>query len=218
MGSGRGSRRVNVVIMTAPPRDTTSLKASLAGANIVEAVDTQHRGSFWNAITAFAIGVDTGGPFTILQDDILVCRDFVSYVERLLPTIEVQEWIVNWFNVTKPVQPTVNPVLVWCEPREFYYSQAVTYSSWSARRIYEFLVNEARPEKDDRGQNHGDDQWIRAALEQFREPYLSHLPSLVQHTGQESMVAPGMKLSDHQRVSRNFIGTDFDVMKWPRII
>lgn len=210
---------MNIIIMTAPPRQTDALRASLTGATVLETIDTDHRGSFYNAISAFNAGCTLGGPFTILQDDVMVCKNFVSYVERLEETIEREQWIVNWFDVTRAKQP-IAPVLTWEHGSEFYYSQAVTYASGVASRILNYLQTEALPlsQKDDRGQTHGDDMWIRAALTDHREMFLKHLPSLVQHIGQESLVAPGMRLEQHQRVSRNFVGVDFDVMQWPRVI
>lgn len=205
--------------MTAPPRSTEALRASLEGATVVECIDADRLGSFYNAIAAFRVGVNLGGPFTILQDDVQVCRNFVSYVSRMLSTIETEEWIVNWFDVTLPMQPR-EPHMIWRDGKGFYYSQAVTYPSMMGARILDYLEQVAIPlsQKDDRGQTHGDDMWVRAALTEMRESFLVHLPSLVQHIGGDSLVAPGMRLEQHQRVSRHFIGTDFDVMEWPRII
>lgn len=211
---------MNIVIMTAPPRTTDTLKASLVGANVVECIDTERRGSFYNAITALTVGVASAGPFALLQDDVQPCRNFVPYLERLSASVEREGWMIDLFDVELPRQPTDHPVFIWRGGEEFYYSQAVLYSSQMAQKILKFLVEHAIPasQKDDRGQTHGDDMWIRAALRESREAFLVHLPSLVQHIGGESLVAPGMRLEQYQRISRNFIGTDFDVMKWPRII
>lgn len=214
---------MNIVIMTAPPRNPLPLIQSLdGGPGIYTVCDTERRGTLSAVTKCLETGLLAYGPVTILQDDIIVCQDFVRYVERLLPVIEKTQSIVKWFDVDDiPVADYMErPRFRKRTPERFEYIQAVTYSRRWAEQILKYL--QAIPSEslqcDDRGQYHGDDMYICEALRAYKQPFYVHSPSIVQHIGRDSLVAPGMPLDiAHRRVSQTFVGLDFDVLSWPTL-
>jgi hypothetical protein len=211
---------MDIIIMTAPPRDPSPLARTLS-CNVHYAIDIDREGTLPNVITCFEMGLSLGGPVTILQDDVITCGNFVPYVERLLPTIAAANAIVKWFDVADmPLPGFMECPRFRLKPSQLFgYIQAVTYSRHNAEQIHKFLT--ALPEpylRDDRGQCHGDDMYIRQALDCYRKPFWVHSPSIVQHIGIDSLVAPGIPLDmKHKRVSQTFVGIDYDVMQWPAI-
>jgi len=208
--------------MNAPPRDTSDLEKSLIGTNVFvrKICDWQHAGAFHTAIRAFECGLEMDGPVTILQDDILTCNNFVPYVSRFLPQLESEDLIVSWFDCFLPMRNRMeSPRLYGMEPRDFRMTQAATYSRRWAEQIFKYLCSLSKAKPDDSGAHHGDDAYIRDALIGYKKPWHYHSPSLVQHIGLHSLVAPGMPLTNsHKRISNTFVGVEFDVMQWPKLL
>jgi hypothetical protein len=206
----------HIVMMTCPPRRPEPIIAAI----MHYAIDLDRKGAFANAITALEMGLSLsgfdGGPVTIVQDDVITCQRFTEYLARLSPYIENQQQIVKWFHPGQDRwQPyAARPRLVEVDPDtdSFVGTQAVTYSSYWARKILAFLkavpfVRRVGP--------HCDDAWISEALKSYRKTFFIHRPSLVQHIGTDSLVSPGMKLIQYNRFAPDFVGIDFDVMTWP---
>jgi len=199
-----------IVVMNVPERPPIE---GLTGP-VSYCLDIHHSGALPTAIDALSMGLETPGPVTILQDDIIVCKNFVPYIEKFLPYIEHQRQIVKWFDVATPLDPTKRPRLRQRTPETFTCTQAVTYSSHWARRILHFL--KALAVLDNPPPIHGDDNWICEALKAWGQNYYVHRPSLVQHVGRYSVASPGLRLTD-ARIAHDFIGLDFDPLDWPTV-
>jgi len=198
-----------IVVMNVPGRD---IPEGLFG-QVAVCTDLHHSGALPTAIDALAMGLDSPGPVTILQDDIRVCRNFVPYLERFLPYIENRQQIVKWFDPGMSLE-SKRPRLSQRTPETFAYTQAVTYSSHWAKKILHFL--KALAVLDNPPPIHGDDNWICEALKAYGQNYYIHRPSLVQHIGRKSFVAPGLALTD-ARIAHDFIGLDVDPLDWPTV-
>jgi hypothetical protein len=201
-----------IVVMTVPERQNTICAdvAQIAGMYVV---DTDHCGALPCAIEALECGLSHDGPVTILQDDVSVCRNFRAYLRRFEQYIDEGKQIVKWSDFNCGFTPRgMLPRLVQCEPETFTCTQAVTYSRYWARKILAFL--QALPVLNHRPPIHGDDNWICEALKVYNQKYFIHRPSIAQHIGYDSIVSPGLTLTDWRR-AHDFVGTDFDPLTWP---
>ncbi len=213
----------HIIVMNAPPRNTNELITTIgmgglrSQAFVFEVIDTERRGCFFTAKDVFGAAAEMGGPITVVQDDIAVCRNFADYIGRELDGIERDDLIVSWFDTDRaPIGDTPNCRYYPRKAERFRMTQAVTYSSLWVKKIYVFFTALPTPTPDDRGQVHGDDMWIRECLLCYKKSFLVHSPSLVQHIGEDSLVAPGIQLHapEHARTAQNFVGVDFDPLIW----
>lgn len=194
------------------------LRESLEGAIVLEVWDAKREGNVPCALRAFEMGLAAfkGEPFTVLQDDAELCAGFVEYVDTFTADIRNLDLVVQWY-----AHPWVAPKCQRDDLPTFYrhwggnylVSVATTYSaSWAEKiraRLADAVENDTR---DDHGQLHGDDHRIADVLDFHGGAFWVHVPSLVQHIGDVSMVA-GRKVSlaSHDaRQSRCYVGRGFD--------
>jgi len=214
-----GKPLIHMVIMSCPPRDAEPLATALflQGAQPCIVEDRERKGALWNAIQAFAVGLELGGPVTILQDDIEVCKNFVPYMARYLPHVERFRTVIQWFcngtnyNAGWGVETAA---LVARGPDKFLSTQAVTYPREVAAYILPWLheiYDIVNP--DDRGRRHGDDMHIQSILRRREQGFYIHVPNLVQHVGETSLVGPGITLYDGFRQSKCYPGKGFDALR-----
>lgn len=218
----------NIIVMACPGRDAEPLATQLflQGAQVVIVEDRERKGALCNALAAFRVGLELGGPVTIFQDDTEVVKNFVPYYRQYLWHVEQQSLIIQWFcngqnfNDTWGVE---KGLLVGRTADKFLSTQAVTYSRRWAQRIYEWLQQAARTAvPDDLGRLHGDDMHIQNCLKTYDKTYPKqdghpsfhiHVPNLVQHVGEQSLVGPGITLYDGFRQSKCYPGKGFDAMR-----
>jgi len=207
-----------IVIMKHPDRNVDALHTQLQkqGAIVVIVGDSNRRGALMCAIDAFTVGVQLGGPVTIVQDDVEICRNFVPYLAQYLPHFERFQTVIQWFmngGAFNAAYDVYKALLLEQTPDRFLSTQAVTYSHNTAANILAYL-KKAEPglRPDDLGCKHGDDAIVRDALIWIGKPYYIHVPALVQHVGEDSVVAPGLTLYDGFRQSKCYVGRGFDAM------
>lgn len=211
-----------VFIMNTPQRSVQSLYNTLSADCTVFTVtdwgEYPKRGALPNAIRCFEQALKFEGPFTIVQDDIEVCKNFGRYIVQYMGMLEQLNMPIMWYSYPHLWNDGWQPsktLLVQYEPERFLNTQAVSYPSKLAGRIHgdlcEMLGGFIKP--DDLGFFHGDDQCIQRSLCVRRREFFVHIPNLVQHVGEESIVAPGLTLYDGYRQSRCYVGRGFDAMQ-----
>lgn len=212
------AQNVNIVIMNCPPRDPEPLATVLfmQGAQVCIVSDRERKGALPNAIQAFQVGLELGGPVTVLQDDVEVCKNFVPYMAQYLPHVERFRTIIQWFcnghNVNQEWHVD-RAQLLERNPDKFLSTQAVTYPREVAAYILPWLVRIcAEVNSDDRGAKHGDDMHIQSVLRARQQNFYIHVPNLVQHVGEDSMVGPGIGLYDGFRQSKCYAGRGFNAL------
>jgi hypothetical protein len=211
---------VNIVIMSCPPRDPEPLATALfmQGAQVCITTDREPRkGALFGAIQAFTVGLELGGPVTILQDDIEVCKNFVPYMAKYLNHVERFRTVIQWFcnggnyNQAWDVQ---DAVMVERNADKFLSTQAVTYPREVAAYILPWLIQiHEQVLPDDRGRKNSDDRHIQSILMSRQQNFYIHVPNLVQHVGEASLVGPGIGLYDGFRQTKCYPGKGFDAMR-----
>lgn len=209
---------VNIVIMSCPPRDPEPLATALfmQGAQVCITEDKDRKGALFGAIQAFTVALELGGPCTILQDDTEVCKNFVPYMAKYLPHVErfrtPIQWFCNGHNFNQAWQ-VETAQMVGRAPDRFLSTQAVTYPREVAAYILPWLHQiYAQVAPDDRGRKHGDDMHIQSILQSRDQAFYIHVPNLVQHVGEQSLVGPGIGLYDGFRQSKCYPGKGFDAL------
>lgn len=209
------------IIMCCAPRSPGPLLRKLqeqGSGPVIMVWDEPRKGAFYNAIRAFEVAAEQKGPVTILQDDAMVCDNFVSYVVRMFPQVG---GIINWYvrgDEGKNGGPEFN-----FEHRTadgFSCTQAMTYSHMFAVDILMFmqLVAAVGTTVGEDGLGHGDDNVIRDWMQLRGVGYTLHFPSLVQHGDQPSLTGndaaeDGWTLNSKlTRKSACYVGDDFDAM------
>jgi hypothetical protein len=210
---------VNIVVMGCPPRDPEPLATALflQGAQVCITIDGQRKGALFGAIQAFTVGLELGGPVTILQDDVEVCKNFVPYMAKYLHHVERFRTVIQWFcnggNYNQAWQ-VETASLVERAPDKFLSTQAVTYPREVAAYILPWLQQiYAQVDPDDRGKRHSDDRWIQSVLMKADQKFYIHVPNLVQHMGEDSLVGPGIGLYDGFRQSKCYPGKGFNALQ-----
>jgi len=194
------------------------LRESLVGAIVLEVWDERREGNVPCALRAFEMGLSAfkGQPFTVLQDDAELCAGFVEYVDTFTKDVRNLDLVIQWY-----AHPWVAPKCQKEDRATFYQhwggnylvSVATTYSASWAEKVRARLADAVESDvRDDHGTLHGDDALIAQVLDFSGGTFWVHVPSLVQHIGDVSMVA-GRKVSlaSHDaRQSRCYVGKDFD--------
>jgi hypothetical protein len=210
---------VNIVVMGCPPRDPEPLATALflQGAQVCITSDKDRKGALFGAIQAFTVALELGGPVTILQDDVEVCKNFVPYMAKYLAHVERFRTVIQWFcnggnyNQAWGVETAS---LVERAPDRFLSTQAVTYPREVAAYILPWLhqiYDQVQP--DDKGRKHSDDRHIQSILMSRQQNFNIHVPNLVQHVGEASLVGPGIGLYDGFRQTKCYPGKGFDAMR-----
>ncbi len=206
-----------IVVMNHPDRNPYTLLKQLSVCHdAVVVTDTMRKGALHNAISAFTVGVELGGPVTILQDDVEVCINFLPYMAQYLGHVERHGTVIQWFmngHNFNAGWDAFKAVLHERTPDQFLSTQAVTYPHDLAVKILAHLKRvepDVRP--DDLGRKHGDDMHIRDAMILADRHFYIHVPALVQHIGEDSLVAPGLSLYDGFRQSKCYVGRGFDAL------
>lgn len=213
---------MNIVIMSCPPRDPDYVRNQLISDGVSyphTVIDNEHRGNLYCAIEAFSLGTKFAGPLTIVQDDIEICRGFVPYLEKYMGEVERNNLVLQWF-ASPHYFPTKDNVTGPDGFRrgadDFLFCLATTYSRKWAFQILDYLsriaeeAEETGKWKDDTGRVHGDDMHIRDLLKREHGEYWVHVPGIVQHVGERSLVGNADVPLLGERVSRCYVGKEFD--------
>jgi len=211
---------IRFVIMCCPGREAMvrRLRESLEGAIVLEVWDAKREGNVPCALHAFEMGLAAfkGEPFTVLQDDAELCAGFVEYVDTFTKDIRELDLVIQWYAhpwVAPKCQRDDRPTFYRHWGGNYLVSVATTYSAKWAEKIRARLADAVENDtRDDHGQLHGDDHRIADTLDFHGGAFWVHVPSLVQHIGDVSMVA-GRKVSlaSHDaRQSRCYVGRGFD--------
>lgn len=201
------------VVQTCPPRNPAAIVARLEaqGAEVLEVADVGAEGELRGMLRALELGAAArGGAVTLLEDDVLICEGFVPYV--------CEEWrdpavpVVRWY---APGDLTPNLPRGWCvEPGGRYFcNQATTFEPAFIRDLLASPEAARRLAVSDR---HSGDALIAEVLERRGDYFATHLPGLVQHVGEQSLVAPVVNPQRSRLTagpyhhSAYFIGEDVD--------
>lgn len=220
---------MNFVIMCCPGRESmvADLRRRLTPGIVLEVWDGAREGALPCALRAFEMGLSAfrGKDFTVMQDDAEVCEGFNHYISSTWLDLSIRGdkrvGVVQWYAhpwVTKyPGNGMAVRELDVRDGKTFLVSLATTYTPEWAHRIAAYLADCADGkvagfQKDDQGRMHGDDAAIANLLTYYGASYYVHVPSLVQHRGDVSMVAGrSVTLASHDaRQSRCYVGRNFD--------
>lgn len=200
-------------VQTAPPRDPAPLLEKLRaqaggmlghGASVHVVRDDAGRGQLQTMLRVLMLGPQHGSPVTLIEDDVLICEGFVPYVTGMLPLpFKGLPHVVQWF--------AHGEIPVWA-PRWFrqkgdryYFNQAVTFSVEACRAILESDLTR------DWAEPHGGDVLIQKVLASKGWRFATHVPGLVQHDQQTSLVGNNARVRPGDwRMSKVFVGEDYD--------
>jgi hypothetical protein len=172
-----------------------------AGWTIADtAIQEGQKPTYWRAL---AIGLEearrTGDDrILILEDDVELCTNALSYMERARVPHTLD--FVTWYD-GHIVPPGAAAGIYPANGQYFICLQGVTWPLATAERLLSSPIAAAWPEP------HGGDILIARILR--GRPYGVHVPNLVQHLGAESVVTPGATLVG-ARTATNYPGRAFD--------
>jgi hypothetical protein len=145
-------------------------------------LDAKHRGLWWNAKRAWTRGHVLGGTHhLVLQDDILLCDDFVATAERALAALDARglEVPVTFYANRKICEEVSVAGGRWAKIGDGCWGQALCMPTSA---IHDFLSWERKsivPEF-----RWDDSRWSIWCVERGR-PAWATVPSLVEHVGSE---------------------------------
>jgi len=162
--------------------------------------------TYWRAL---AMGVqqtrgERDGRILILEDDVELCRNALSYIERT-PIPNGLDFI-TWFD-GHIILPGGTPGIYPVPAEKFFCLQGVTWRTSTA----EVLLRS--PEAAAWTDRHSGDTLIGKILRGRR--YGVHVPNLIQHIGAQSICNPGQRL-EGVRTANNYPGQGFDVERFAR--
>jgi hypothetical protein len=149
--------------------------------------------------------------FVMFEDDIVMCRNIRSYLEYAIPFLG-NFGIISLYTPAKYHRKYLQVRNIFHDEKNQGYqvwgSQAIVLSRESARRLFAsdlILLY--------RHHGYGDDNAHKdVALGQWamysRMPYFYHTPSLVEHTGLDSLIG------SEPHKSLDFVGETFDAASW----
>lgn len=196
---------INIQHTSSRPRHLELLLLSLDGAKVN--VITDDSGNTWSGCRkALEKGIESGADhILILQDDILVCKDFTSAVEKI--TSLHKESFISFFSPSPLVSETLNHKHHYCTIKRFAYAQAYSLPRQMAIDLLQF--HDERVVKS----LTVDDTRIAIYLMLHDIPVLVTAPNLVQHlcwdsstTNREKGNFPTYKLN--RRTTSAFIGLE----------
>jgi len=197
------------------------------GVLILEVWDSAREGALTCSAKAFETGLAAfrDQPFTVLQDDAIVCRGFAAYADQFTVDVKARDLVIQWYAHGWVAGKTPHldhvpgsfkrPHFDEFGGHDFVSSVATTYCTLWAMKIRDHLMDliEHDGVRDDQGRLHGDDQAIADVLAWERKEFYVHIPSLVQHDWEAVSMVAGRNVapqSHDARTSRCFVGVDFD--------
>ena len=156
--------------------------------------------TFMRVLRAAALAAPTFTRLTCLQDDVVLAKNFLDYVDQVLMEDDLGfiSWYSSWDAKPRPGN-SPRPVLeIGCNAC-FGGSQALTLPRRTADILLDFLESGRWPYRN------ACDRLFAAAMEGGR--FAAHYPVIAQHIGDANS-----SLGHRERRSREFVGEDFDVL------
>lgn len=170
---------------------TESLNPCPTGISVIE----DSSGTSWGGCeTALKVGLSRQSKYIlILQEDVIVCRDFVETVDMLVT--EHPGKLISFFSPKKGINPL-------SAQKYFCWAQAYVLPAWMAKELL------SHPRK-----SSVDDKVIADYLYDTDKQYLLTTPSLVEHIGWQASTTRQEKsrlqnMSREARMAGEFIGLE----------